>query len=83
MPLSLDREFIDYTTSMITDEDPLRGLLFYQDLGFNQNNTPSKTGDGGANTHDLCWTINHHLRVAFQVWDPGLNRVLEKVLFGF
>ena len=22
------REFIDYTTSMITDEDPLRGLLF-------------------------------------------------------
>ena len=28
------REFIDYTTSMITDEDPLRGLLFYQDLGF-------------------------------------------------
>ena len=28
------REFIDYTTCMITDEDPLRGLLFYQDLGF-------------------------------------------------
>ena len=28
------REFIDYKTSMITDEDPLRGLLFYQDLGF-------------------------------------------------
>ena len=23
------REFIDYQTSMITDEDPLRGLLFY------------------------------------------------------
>jgi len=23
------REFIDYKTSMITDEDPLRGLLFY------------------------------------------------------
>ena len=23
------REFIDYTTSIITDEDPLRGLLFY------------------------------------------------------
>ena len=23
------REFIDYTTSMITNEDPLRGLLFY------------------------------------------------------
>ena len=22
------REFIDYKTSMITDEDPLRGLLF-------------------------------------------------------
>ena len=22
-------EFIDYTTGMITDEDPLRGLLFY------------------------------------------------------
>ena len=22
-------EFIDYKTSMITDEDPLRGLLFY------------------------------------------------------
>ena len=28
------REFIDYKTSMITNEDPLRGLLFYQDLGF-------------------------------------------------
>jgi len=26
---ALEREFIDYTTSMITDEDPLRGLLFY------------------------------------------------------
>jgi len=24
----------DYKTSMITDEDPLRGLLFYRDLGF-------------------------------------------------
>ena len=23
------REFIGYTTSMIADEDPLRGLLFY------------------------------------------------------
>jgi len=23
------REFIDYKTSMITDYDPLRGLLFY------------------------------------------------------
>ena len=23
------REFIDYKTSMVTDEDPLRGLLFY------------------------------------------------------
>ena len=23
------RELIDYRTSMITDEDPLRGLLFY------------------------------------------------------
>ena len=23
------REFIEYKTSMITDEDPLRGLLFY------------------------------------------------------
>jgi hypothetical protein len=28
------REFIDYKTSMITDEDPLRRLLFYEDLGF-------------------------------------------------
>ena len=27
------KEFIDYTTSMITDKDPLRGLLFYWDLG--------------------------------------------------
>jgi len=26
---SNERELIDYTTSMITDEDPLRGLLFY------------------------------------------------------
>ena len=26
------REFIDYKTSMITNEDPLRGLSFYQDL---------------------------------------------------
>ena len=24
-----EREFIDYTTSVITDEEPLRGLLFY------------------------------------------------------
>jgi len=31
---SVLREFIDYKTSMITDEDPLPGLLFYQDLGF-------------------------------------------------
>ena len=23
------KEFIEYKTSMITDEDPLRGLLFY------------------------------------------------------
>ena len=29
-----ERKFIDYTTSMITDEDPLRGLVFYWDLGF-------------------------------------------------
>ena len=29
-----EREFISYKTSMITDEDPLRGLLFYLDLGF-------------------------------------------------
>ena len=26
--------FIDYKTSMTTDEDPLRGLLFCKDLGF-------------------------------------------------
>jgi len=26
---SLRGEFIDYTTGMITDEDPLRGLFFY------------------------------------------------------
>jgi len=25
----IEREFIDYKTSMITDQDPLRGLLFY------------------------------------------------------
>ena len=25
---------IDYTTRMITDEDPPRGLLFYKDLDF-------------------------------------------------
>jgi hypothetical protein len=24
-----EREFIDYKTSMITADDPLRGLLFY------------------------------------------------------
>jgi len=24
-----EREFVDYKTSMITDYDPLRGLLFY------------------------------------------------------
>jgi len=28
------REFIDYKTSMTTDEYPLRVLLFYWDLGF-------------------------------------------------
>ena len=33
-PRTEETEFIDYKTSMITDEDPLRGLLFYQDLGF-------------------------------------------------
>jgi len=27
--LRSNAEFIDYKTSMITDEDPLRGLLFY------------------------------------------------------
>jgi len=27
--VSLPGEFIDYKASMITDEDPLRGLLFY------------------------------------------------------
>ena len=27
--VALRREFIYYKTSMITDEDPLRGLLFY------------------------------------------------------
>ena len=31
---ALQRQFIDYKTSMITGEDPLRGLLFYQALGF-------------------------------------------------
>ena len=30
----IPREFIDYKTSMITDQDPLQGLLFYKDLGF-------------------------------------------------
>ena len=34
-PLSW-REFLDHKTSMITDEDPLRDLLFYSDLGFSQ-----------------------------------------------
>jgi len=29
-----EREFIDYMISMITDEDALRGMLFYWDLGF-------------------------------------------------
>ena len=29
-----ERELIDHKASMITDEDPLRGLLFYEDLGF-------------------------------------------------
>ena len=28
-PATNERELIDYKTSMITDEDPLRGLLFY------------------------------------------------------
>ena len=28
------REFIYYKASMIIDEDPLWGLLFYYDLGF-------------------------------------------------
>ena len=28
------REFIHFKTSMITGEDPLRGLLFYLDPGF-------------------------------------------------
>ena len=29
-----EREFTDYKTSMITDDDPLRGLLCFWDLGF-------------------------------------------------
>ena len=30
-----EKEFIDHMTSMITDEDPLQGLLFYyQEIGF-------------------------------------------------
>jgi hypothetical protein len=32
--LLIRRDFIDHKTSMITDEDPVRGLLFYWDLGF-------------------------------------------------
>ena len=44
-------EFIDYKTSMITDEDPLRGLLFWWDLGFSHTrHVLTKKGDGGANT---------------------------------
>ena len=27
--VSQSREFVDYKTSVVTDEDPLRGLLFY------------------------------------------------------
>jgi len=46
---AIGREFIDYKTSMITDEDPLRGLFFYQDLGFSHY-TFLKKGDEGANT---------------------------------
>ena len=44
------REFLDYKTSMITDEDPLRGLLFSWDLGFSHKLHVLKKGDGGANT---------------------------------
>ena len=33
LPLPMSA-FIDYKTSMITDEDPLRGLLFHLVLGF-------------------------------------------------
>ena len=42
------RELIDHTTSMITDGDPLRGLLFYSHLGFSHTLHFSKKGDGGA-----------------------------------
>ena len=35
---------------MITDEDPLRGLLFYLDLGFSHTLHVLKKGVGGANT---------------------------------
>ena len=28
------RKIIDYKISIITDEDPLRGCFFYEDLGF-------------------------------------------------
>ena len=34
LELYLERGFIDYKTSMITDEDPLRGLMFCWDLVF-------------------------------------------------
>ena len=42
----IHREFIDYKTSMIRDEDPLRGLLFYKDLGFSHTLHVLKTGTG-------------------------------------
>ena len=32
--INLERDLVDCKTSMITDEDPPRGLLFYSDLGF-------------------------------------------------
>jgi len=49
-------EWIDYKTSMITDEDPLRGLLLHWDLPEVSltHCTFLKTGDGGANVGGGC-----------------------------
>ena len=62
------REFIDYKTSKITDEDSLRGLMFDQDLGF------SHTLHARKERRRRC--IHPHLRERGRpiCWSPATSK---------
>jgi len=48
VPAACGRESIDHKTSMIKYKVPLRGLLFYQDLGFSHALPFLKKGQWGS-----------------------------------